>query len=172
MRQFWKESALYKSRKGTKTYGIIREVPEGFGTTRNWQWLTQTGSDRHTSFSRTVGLPIVHLMLVKQHSKRSPAVLAPTVFNFGNNFVLKFSYLTKFFMKRSFVCGFDVFLIKILINSVFYMYTYSVFKLSKLFQGIIIIWKSRLATTFGYRVAILTLENMTQFITHNSSEDC
>lgn len=29
-----------------------------------------------------------------------------------------------------------------------------------------------LATTFGYRVAILTLENMTQFIiTHSSSED-
>lgn len=126
---------IQKSRKGTKTYGIIREVLEGFRTTRNWQWLIQTGSDRHTSFSRTVGPPIVHLMLVKQHSKRSPAVLTLTVFNFGNNFVLNFSYFRPNSLLSIFYFVALMFLVMILMNSLFYMYTYSIFKLPKIFQG-------------------------------------
>lgn len=137
---------MYKEarKEQLKTYGVIQEAQRGsgpLGTTRNWQWLTRRGSDRHTSFSRTVEPPGVHLMLVKQHSKRSPAVFTLTVF-LGNIFVLTpILLLTKFFMYVVFFfshCGFDVYFgYGSYQLSIFYMYTYSIFKWPKLFQGII-----------------------------------
>lgn len=160
-----------ESRKRTKSCDTVREALERLRATWNWQWLTRTGSDGHSSFSRTVGPPVVHLMVISSTVKGLQQSLLALAGSSTFRVTLCFTFLTSDLIVYvfSFCLAQDVFWRPF--SSTRSTSIHRVFSNCLSYFGGSYMKIQRLATTFGYRVAILTLENMTQFVTHNSLED-